>query len=251
MKRFFAFLALACAPLAWAVDPTPLAFKWDLTGTSYTFPRYCTFPHVASVMTCPGAGVAPIDGNGVSKKATTASASSTTVTSQNTNGVFANVGVGDLIIFNQPPIILSTGAIGGPQMRVVTAAASSDSITVDTAITIDTPGVSFRWWKFNQGAGAEDGWIAFPPHGNLTVNFPVDTLNATSLDYQVQCRACINDRCLSPWVAAGPTNIVAATPSQRVSIVNEAWNQCRVGMKLNTDTGVQSISIAFSPEQRP
>jgi DNA/RNA-binding domain of Phe-tRNA-synthetase-like protein len=162
------------------------------------------------------------------------------------------MGIGDIIFFNLPPIILSTGAVGGTQMRVLTGFASANSITVNSNITIDDPGVSFRWWKFTTGTGADDGYIAFPPHGNLTFNATVDTLNATSLDYVVECRMCVADQCMTPVAMAGPTNITTATTNAiRVNIVDEQTNQCRFGMKLNTDTGVQSITIRSMAELRP
>lgn len=254
MKRILAFLALACAPALHAADPQPMAFKWDLTGTSFTYPRYCTSPATAAtsagVETCPGPGVSPVDGNGTTKAATTAGVATTTVTAKNSNSPFLNMAVGDLIIFNNPRIILSTGAVAGPQMRVITTFTNANTIVVDSNITIDDPGVTFRWWRFIQGTTAEDGYIAFPSHGNLTIHALVDTLNATSLDYIVQCRMCINDRCLTPVNITASTNIIVATPIE-VSITNKLENQCRIGMKLNTDAGVQSISIAFGAEMRP
>lgn len=244
MNRKILALAFLCAPVWLAAESDHLAFAWDPgTAAAYTFPRMCSYPGPYNANTCPGPGRQSL------QKATTAGAATTTVTSATAStGAFTGVGIGDQIVFASA-VNATTGAVE-EVVRFVTAAASADSITVDSNVTIPAAGSSFVWYHLDVGTAADSGYIVYPTAGAITFNAMVTTLNATSLDYKLECRQCNLDRCNAPVAMAGPTNIVAATTSAiRVNIFTEQTDQCRFGLKLNTDTGVQSITITYKTER--
>lgn len=92
----------------------------------------------------------------------TTSGSSTTTTSVNSSAVFGSIAVGDVI----------WATVGGVRTgRVVTARASADSATVDTAWTLPAAGVTLRYQKAT--CGASSGWVSVPS-GATTINVTID-----------------------------------------------------------------------------
>lgn len=137
MKKLLAAAALALALLTWA-SPTPaqstlvtrhiLYALYDLDATTDIS---CSFG--SEVVT---GGLA------------TTSGSNTTTTSVSSSGVFGSIAVGDVI----------WAAISGSKTgRVVTARASADSATVDTAWTLPAAGVTLRYQK--PTCAATGGWV--------------------------------------------------------------------------------------------
>jgi len=156
--------------------------------------------------------------------------SSTTVTAETaSDNPFVSVAAGDMIVIN----------IAGVQtQRRVATKVSDDEITVDTAI--NTTGSTWGWYQNLCGTGVEDGWLNMVSAGAATTTVTVTTLNATSIDYQVQCRI---------QSGTSGTALAAAAINSATSIsynVAGSWNECRLGLKVTADVGVQSVSAAWS-----
>ena len=168
------------------------------------------------------------------------SGSSTTVAAV-TSGTepFANVAVGDLLIFQ----------LRGQNLeRKVTARADADSITVDTAIDLTVAasgpfqnGYGFLYKTFADEVDATATWI--PVHGfdaGFQINVQVVTFNATGILANVECR--------QEGGGAG-TTIVATKTFAAVGtwdvFVELPFHECRLGLQLDTDGGAQSISAQF------
>ncbi len=247
-RRFRRWLigALALAPglaLAQSVPPTKALnlLEYDLDSASYIFPIYCTPSSALSVTACRGTGGA---GRKSTQKITT-SGSSTTVTSLASNGAFTELLVGDLILIEVPSEATTTpDAQPSQYLRWITARASADSITVNSAVTIPAAGVGFTWWKLSAGTSASSGW--FPMNPNQIIVVSVDQMDATSIDYKVECRFKFWDYVSNPIIIAGPTNLTAATDTpDRVAIEGaDRYDQCRVGFKINTDDGADTTTHA-------
>lgn len=109
----------------------------------------------------------------------TTSGSSTTTTSLNTSKVFDSVAVGDIIW-----AVIS----GVKTSRVVTAKASADSITVDTAWTLPATGVSIRYQKAT--IGASSGWVAVDGAKFVTIAAAMDqgVFSTGGISFQIQGR---------------------------------------------------------------
>lgn len=104
---------------------------------------------------------------GVSGGLARTSGSSTTTTS--TNNAFANVVVGDVIWAN----------ISGKSVsRVVSAKASADSITVDSAWNLGTAGVSIQYQ--NQVCGANSGWFLVEGSDNFEITWEIGAMAVSS-----------------------------------------------------------------------
>lgn len=219
-----AFLLLPlCAQAQTVIEQkkAPIAYNWDLTATSYTYCRYLGLngdPWANSHI--PG------------RSRIKTSGSSTTVTEYVTgDNPFTEISVGDILYIQQP--------YGAPEApRLVTARASAASITVDTAIDLSaTGGFSWTWRKQSCGSTISDGW--FPVGNFYTLTFSTEwaTKNATSLEAQVECRL--------GNVSASPTIInsasLSAVGNNTVIITDGVFDSCRLGLKLTTDTGAQSV----------
>lgn len=117
----------------------------------------------------------------------TTSGSSTTVAAVTSGSAPYNlVSVGDLIMVN----ITSPGAAGSATVntRIVTARASADSITVDTAITIPATGLTFQYQK--RTCGADSGWVSVENVKLFTIATQLDQISvgANSIRFQIQGR---------------------------------------------------------------
>lgn len=218
------FLALFLPTLVSAQDIQRTAwatYAKDLTDTSY---NYCKLV---------GQNGDPFGPANVGRGTIETSGSSTTVVESVTgSNPFTEIAVGDVLMFTLNGVVYRRG---------VTARASAASITVDSVIDLGTAGVSWSWYQQKCGATATDGWI--PVSLATTFSFVVNwvTKNATSLDHSFECRVG-GDAALvveqASQTAAGTTAAV---------VTDGVWDECRIGLKLTTDTGVQSINslIAF------
>lgn len=241
-----AMLLLAAAP----VQATDLVLRdYDLDSASFIYPVLCTPTVGAVVNQCPGPGYSD------SRKITTAGAASTTVTSVGSNGAFGLAAVGDVILISPDGADTTV-----PTLRRITAKASADSITVDANADIATAGAPFRLWSLTVGTGAaDDGWFRYPTAGNINIVIDVSQMNAASVDYHVQCRHTHNGGYSTPVYLAGtaatPISLTAAA-GHRVAIIDEAWDSCRVGLRVTTDDGgdtganAEKVSISIAPPGR-
>lgn len=171
------------------------------------------------------------------------SGSSTTVSELNTgDDVFAGYGIGDL---------LHVEVDGTVTTRRVTAVGSiPDSVTVNSAVDWENGGAgrAFSFQRFSVGTAATDGWFSvwdYDPSGRV-VSISIETINATSLDFIIEGRIRgnpVSSRLFSQSYTAATT--ITATVALSTIPVTEMVDDIRVGVKVNTDTGAQDLTVQF------
>jgi hypothetical protein len=216
---FFVLLALPVAVQA-QVGQYVSVLRYDLASTS--------------VIYCSG-GPGWVQGTST----VSTSGSSTTLTA-GADGTFDAVSAGDSIFV--------AGAF-----RRIDAVASGTSLTLSSAI--NTTATGWRYIHYTCGTGVENGKFTIANGWLTTITAEIVTMTATSIDIQYECRSSVPD---SAWVvvypSAGNEECGAGTASSGYCqftaaaslalVVDEVWNECRVGMKVNTDTaGAESINI--------
>lgn len=224
-------LLLVCPLAARAADNVtlPLVVNLDLDDTSYL---YCKSVGL-------GMGGQNVDFNWTNQAqpVTTAGSSSATLAAVTaaTNGPYDNLAVGSLLRFNS-----SSGDIPSPgglmTYRYLTAKASDDSATIDTAVTVGAAGVGFQFLNRSCGTAATSGWFGVSGWTSGTALIEITQINTTSgIDYTLECKHAF------PWATAVPviTNSAAVTATGAVPLVwSEPYDYCRVGIKLDsTDDG--------------
>lgn len=213
----------------------PLVSSYDLAATSYI---YCS--------TADTGGNVWSDGVGVEVPVTTSGASSTVTAVTASTNPFAAVAAGDELVFNLDGVIYH---------RVVTAKASSDSLTISgfPAATLNlgggrhgTAGYGFYYRRRTCGTGDTVGWIPVRGANSVSFDIAVVTINATSIDATVYCRG--GGSVQTPisvstknYTAAGGDFVTLAGGTGGIK-----FDSCRVGLKVNTDTGVQAVTVAVS-----
>jgi hypothetical protein len=238
MKTLLSTLALAlAASLAWAqpVGPqlsVPMTSGYNLASTSYI---YCSTGDTAGNVWSQGIEVAiPV---------TTSGASSTVAAVTASSAPFTNVAVGDELLFNLDGITYR---------RYVTARASADSITISGAPTATinlgdgrrgTAGYGFYFRRRTCDTTATTGWFPVRGRQQVSIAITVETINATSIDVTTYCRS---GGSLQTPVEVDTKNYTAAD-GDIITLAGGTgglkWEACRVGMKVNTDTGDQSVTV--------
>jgi hypothetical protein len=94
---------------------------------------------------------------------------------------------------------------------------------------------------------ATSGWIDMVGEGQAHVaTIEWVTKNATSLDYTIECRSYASS--VGQTLTSG--SLSAAGSSNIVILSNaNAFDQCRIGLKLTTDTGVNSVLAYFAAKR--
>lgn len=176
-------------------------------------------------------------------------AASNTITSAGTP--FAAINVGDELQISSatatPPFYL----VG------VEAKASSASITgayrdpvTRASATMTFTNATFQYRSLTCGTGAENGIIPVN-YGPFTIQITTERFNAGSISWHVQCRTAAG----SPWNQVSPPLAIPASTATFDSITatstygvatSTAWAECRVGMFLAADAGVQAVSVTAS-----
>lgn len=174
--------------------------------------------------------------------------SSTTVAALTTGtNPFALLSVGDILQLNYK---------GNSFERAITAKASNDSVTVDTAVDIGTAGSYFRFKTIMVGADSEDGWIGVGNMDSIRYDINIIQMNGTGgIDSKVECRLAQG----TPVVVIGTTNTTAAGVVDNSVDLQAAgpFDQCRLGIKWNTSddgtdttTAQEQITIQFAGQLR-
>lgn len=199
--------------------------NYDISATSYTYPRLSELIN--------------------SRKYLTTSGSSTTVSELNaSDDTFAGFGVGDLI---------DVEVDGAHTLRTVTNAGGvPDSVTVDTAVDWSNGGAgrAFSFRRFSNGTAITDGWFSVVDYSKRAVQIVVTTINATSLDFTIEGRIRLSGATTVLWsksyTAANTTPSTTGGPD--IINVSEGVDDLRVGMKVSTDGGAQSVTVVFRGE---
>lgn len=240
--RFKALLTMIVATwlLPWGVEAqpvgppltAPLVSGYDLAATSYI---YCS--------TTDNTGKVWGWGSSVAVPVTTSGASSTVTAVSASSGPFTNVAIGDELTFNVDGVIY---------YRYVTGRASADSITISgfPTATINlgdgkrgTSGYTF-WYRTRTCSSADTaGWIPVRDRLHVTFIVSVETINATSIDTTLYCRS--GGSYQTPvqvstknYTAAGGEVITLTGGMGGIKI-----DSCRMGLKINTDTGANSVTV--------
>lgn len=210
--RTLGFIALLLLPSFAGAEQTFFR-AYDIDDTSYTYGRFGEWTE---------ASPSRIETSG----------SSTTVTAVS-GTPFELIGVGDEIRVE----------ISGVQTRrVVTAKASSVSITVNSAINLDIDGgYKFEWRDFQVGTAATDGWIATGLASAVDVHLIVTTLVSDSITFSVECRG-DGDATDSKQVFTDSYTSATFPDNGAVVVVGEICSSVRVGVKVGTDAGTDAIS---------
>jgi len=141
--------------------------------------------------------------------------------------------VGDLLWFKYKGDVLE---------RAVTAKASNDSVTVDTAIDLGTDGVYFQYKTMFAGADTEDGYVPIANMQSIAYTVNIAQMNGTGgIDMHVQCRQ-----------QGGPPVILLTDNSTAAEILvfsldfetGGPFDQCRIGFKWGTaDDAVDTTTL--------
>lgn len=167
------------------------------------------------------------------------SGSSTTLTAA-ADGTFDALSAGDSIY------------VAG-SFRRVDAKASGTSLTLSSAI--NTTATGWRYIHYVCGTGADAGAFTIANGKISTLVAEIVTMTATSIDVRYECRTSApdagwivvypsagNNECGAGTEASGYCQFTAA--ASLALVVDEVWNQCRIGLKINTDTaGAESINL--------
>lgn len=199
-----------------AVQKLLFSSLWDLTDTSL---RYGVYGDVQT-----------------GEKFIKTSGASTTV-SENASGdaVFQGFLTGDLIH-------VKAGADGAWSTRVVTGVGSvPTSVTVGSNITLT--GNAWSYQKWNNGTTSSDGWFSVRDLVDKSVEFEWVTKNATSADVSIEGR--INGGGAAVLYTENFTAV-----GKEIYPITETVDEIRVGIKINTDAGVNNFRASFRGEDR-
>ena len=174
------------------------------------------------------------------------SGSSATVTAvAGLDDPFTNVAVGDELIFGS----------GIGTERVVTARASATSITVDSAVNLDTAsGFEFTYAHPACGTGVADGWF-IPGPGKHTITIVYrqgDLTGGLDFDLETRARSTIGS---AVQILTGNIPATTALVNGTTFVLGETTNSFRVGLRYNTadasDAGAnaEQIDIILSTER--
>lgn len=243
MKKWLTALLLALPAALWAQEIPPyfqqIVTAYDLASASLTYPLLAA---------------TPVNGPATIK---TAGASTTFVEAVVGTAPFALVKAGDLLFIRLTP----TTTV----LKTVVTRTSDASIVVDgAAVDLGTAGLAFQFRSLTDGTGAAQGWVTVSKYSQKNFVFQLDTINATSIDVQIECKVCgpggqgcdysASVKVYPPVGGSGQCgtgNFTVAGITARCAVVaTEPWDQCRVGYKINTDTGVQAITAAFFGRSR-
>lgn len=232
-------LPVSAQPAPSAQGAIFLSDTYNLDSTSYVYPIFCTPLSGSTLGACNGPG------RRETKKITTSGASSATVTSVNSDAPFADVSIGDLLFFAVPAQVGAAERVV-QYVRYVSDKASSDSITIDSAVTVPAAGVGFTWWKFNAGTATSAGWFDVGNATGLTIQLNIGQISVTGgIDYSLECG-------ISPWpgVLATPftydtvaTDNLTATGTTTIA-VSEPYTVCRLGLKIGTNDNLDVVANA-------
>lgn len=239
MKRLL-FLAVALlADVASAQTIGKSAVRYNLESSTMT---YCRVNGKNGDMYG-----APIEG----PAAVQTSGSSATVTELVASSApFANIAIGD-ILYLEP--------IGGPPVAagyLVTARASSASITVDPAVNL-TGGRPFKYRKTSCGTAATSGWFGISTTGPTLFDVQYNVGDFTSVDFVIECRVDTSSEPTQILPTTGGTYTNFTTPGIAAryghTLVDPVYQECRVGMKwVGADGGTRDeISISVVKVNRP
>lgn len=181
------------------------------------------------------------------------SGSSTTVTSNTAStSAFLNVAIGDELLVTVGDMgLLANGSavtttVGAETRRYVTARASADSITINSAVNWSA-GYTF-YFRRRVCSTTSSGWLGVQGLDSITFHFQIDQINATSIDAKVECRVRGSvDFVTTVW---SKNYTAVGSDSTGVNLSSLDYDDCRLAMKLNTDGGAQKVTGYATADKR-
>jgi hypothetical protein len=226
LRLLAVLLAVFVASPSIARAQTPEGITWVPLAQGYN-------PSSVSFIYC---AASPADSpwhHGVGRIVTSGSSTTVTALSTSTTAPFQQIFNGTAANY-----IIRYNLSGVRTYSKVSSAASATSITVAAAVDLGTTGITFDWAQVNScGTTATSGWFYTYGATKVEVSWQIDTLGSTSIDFKMQCK--------HEGPLASPIDVVASTNYTTVTAadfsITKQYDQCRVGMKVNTD-GADSVS---------
>jgi len=242
MKRLFVLLfGLALAPgivHAQEVRKATLFYQFDVDSNTVNYPLHTGLDNTpfSSDRTVTTAGA---------KISTSGSVTTVTATTAGTLP-FALLGVGDAIG-------VKIGGDAVPTYRLITAKASGDSITVNTAIDLsaDASGYFFTWRKYVGGTTATSGWFDVSGLSDINITVQYDQGDLDALGVRWECRSQSLDTqpvyvhpgastatgICGPGTASSTFCTFATAGAGQSLTVRDIgpWDECRIGLKFVTN----------------
>jgi len=161
---------------------------------------------------------------------------STTVTGS--DSPFLGMAVGDVLTFTSQDTV---------QVRTIATFTNANSIVVNSAITITGAQTTLLWGDFTCGTASDDGWFDADCPGGITIQVQIDTINATSIDLQVEGKL--------PYPGAEAMKLInnswTATTNEPLVVTEPGLSQFRVGQQVTGDAGAQDVTLAVSCVKGP
>lgn len=189
-----------------------------------------------------------------SKVKTTSGAQVTIEAFTASSAPFVGLVAGDLLMFPNAPTQVNAGAsavnVQGntqKQERVIVTATDDNNADVNTAIDLsqDATGYVFYRKVFVTGVETTDGWFSVAPFSAFKIVEQVTTLNATSVDYSLECR-----HTGTPGYAAEIVERYSFTATGTHTVyVNLPYDECRLGVQVVGDAGTQAAWAYFIGEK--
>lgn len=203
---------------------------WDASSGTETF---------CALATNPVQGPGPI-----------AAAASNTVTGSST---FANVAAGDELMISEGSNNYTVGVEARASASSITAAYRDPSSLASAALTLTA--AQFQYRKLVCGTGADAGAFSVG-YGPVTINVTVFRMAATGILWRIQCRTSTNvgwnqiyPVLVPPATAASYITVTTAATSGYTISTLDPFAECRVGITVDTDAGIQAISVTYSGRQ--
>lgn len=193
-----------------------LFYKYDPSGTTLNYGRFLD----------------PFNMKGFAST----SGSSTTTTATESTGLgstpFDVVTVGD--------VLKNQDNVGTTLYRIVTAKASSISLTVDTAWTLGAAGKSLVIYHRLLGTTSTDGWFSTAWASQKTVRIVVSAIGSTSTTYSIEGKMAAPDATAQVIATAAITTVTSV-----IVAVADPWDFMRVGLKDTSGAGTDAIEVYF------
>lgn len=230
MKKTLALWALLAG--AAAADERTFVRNYDVASTSFI---YCeTTNYVAGTGRVSTAG------------------STTTIDVAGAGAALRQLAAGDEIFVTRPNVGTSGTTT---DRRVLSAAPTSNTSMIVTSAVDWTAGFSWQFRKVACGTGAENGWLPTARASWTNVKWVIASMSATSIDLDVECRDTGDSAGAATVVWPNPSNSSSTdeclksnfTAANKCGLIIEGhWSECRVGLKVNTDTGTQDITATLN-----
>lgn len=223
MKLKIAVMLLLLPTLAAAQGATDqrsaiLLYDYNLASTSYLYCRYEGSGGSPFGAEIPGAGLIQTTGSSATLDEAVSGANA-----------FAGLAAGDLIR-------VRSNVTGAVTTRVIVTYTSAAQVVVDSVITL-AAGVPYTFLKQRCGTAVTDGWIDTGLFWMINFTRDIELLNATSIESQVECKV---NGITTPTILDTKSVTVAGTYSYIID--SGAWDACRLGVKLTTDAGLQTVT---------